>query len=273
MSRDDGFTIGDRSTRTLYDLRLVRAVRRVGLCAIVAWDAVVDASWEAGRRVCFEDAVDTLPFQLGDVQAIKEALTAEGLMEDGLVREASWLGWFGVASTRRDLKRERDRRYNANRTAPRRRRNGARTSDVRSENGAPDRTDRSGPSSPSVPTVLTAPTGGNARATWTNGDDEPEYSALQWLAQHQATLEPNGNGLHSQLCRLVELHGIRMVLATFEDLARNPANRTPRQYILGADNQLNRIQSAPAGKPETDEERSIRMLRERGDEIRRRTQA
>ena len=69
MSRDAGFQIGDRSTRTLYDVRLVRATRKAGLAAIVAWDAIVDASWESGCRVGFDDAVDTLPYDLGDTSA------------------------------------------------------------------------------------------------------------------------------------------------------------------------------------------------------------
>ena len=116
MSRDAGFAIGDRSTRTLYDVRLVRATRKVGLAAVVAWDAVVDASWESGCRVAFDDAVDTLPYDLGDTGAIQAALTDVGLLDaDGLIREPSWASWFGVADERRESKRERDRAYAASR--------------------------------------------------------------------------------------------------------------------------------------------------------------
>lgn len=116
MSRDGGFSIGDRSTRTLYDVRLVRATRKAGLGAIVAWDAVVDASWAAGERVTFDDAVDTLPYDLGDTSAIRAALTAVALLDDdGLIRIESWASWFGVADERREAKRERDRAYAASR--------------------------------------------------------------------------------------------------------------------------------------------------------------
>ena len=116
MSRDGGFSVGDRSSRTLYDVRLVRATRRAGLAAIVAWDAVVDASWEAGQRVVFDDAIDTLPYDLGDTISIRAALTAVGLLgDDGLIREESWASWFGVADERRESKRERDRAYAARR--------------------------------------------------------------------------------------------------------------------------------------------------------------
>ena len=116
MSRDGGFSIGDRSSRTLYDVRLVRAYRQVGLAAIVAWDAVVDASWEAGERVTFDDAVDTLPYDLGDSDAVRAALVSVSLLDDeGLIRCESWSSWFGVADDRREAKRERDRLYAARR--------------------------------------------------------------------------------------------------------------------------------------------------------------
>jgi hypothetical protein len=113
MSRDGGFQVGDRSSRTLYDVRLVRATRKAGLAVIVAWDAIVDASWEAGCRVPFDDAIDTLPYDLGDSVSIKAALTSVGLLEDGLIREDSWASWFGIADERREAKRERDRAYAA----------------------------------------------------------------------------------------------------------------------------------------------------------------
>lgn len=142
MSRDGGFSIGDRSTRTLYDVRLVRATRKCGLAAIVAWDAVVDASWASGERVPFDDAVDTLPYDLGDTAAIREALTSVCLLdENGLVREESWLSWFGVADERREAKRERDRAYAARR---------------RLANDSPPTDAR--PTTPTGPTVPTGPT-------------------------------------------------------------------------------------------------------------------
>lgn len=145
MSRDGGFGIGDRSTRTLYDVRLVRATRRVGLGAIVAWDAIVDASWAAGERVPFDDAVDTLPYDLGDTAPIRAALEAVCLLDsDGLIRPESWASWFGVADDRREAKRERDREY----AARRRLGNDSSPTDAR-----PSTSDPSVPSGPSDRTV------------------------------------------------------------------------------------------------------------------------
>ena len=64
-------------------------------------------------RVPFDDAIDTLPYDLGDSVSIKAALTGVGLLEDGLIREESWASWFGIADERREAKRERDRAYAA----------------------------------------------------------------------------------------------------------------------------------------------------------------
>lgn len=106
MSRDAGFGVADRATRTLYDPLLVRAYRKAGLAAIVAWDAIVDASWAAGRRVCFDDAILPLPYDLGDEDALRAVMVDVGLLDaDGFVRESSWEGWFGAARDRRSAAR------------------------------------------------------------------------------------------------------------------------------------------------------------------------
>jgi hypothetical protein len=106
MSRDAGFPIGDRSTRTLHDIRLIRAIRAAGLGALAAWDAVLDASWAAGERVPLEDAVDALAFDIGDLEPIRAALVKHGLLEeDGLIRSSSWEAWFTVAAERRKAAR------------------------------------------------------------------------------------------------------------------------------------------------------------------------
>jgi hypothetical protein len=150
MSRDGGFGIGDRSTRTLYDVRLVRATRKVGLGAIVAWDAIVDASWAAGDRVTFDDAVDTLPYDLGDTAPIRAALEAVCLLDsDGLIRPESWASWFGVADDRREAKRERDRAYIA------RRRLANESAPIANESQAVVPSYRTDPSVPSGPTDRT----------------------------------------------------------------------------------------------------------------------
>ena len=111
MSRDCGFEVGDRSTRTLYDTRLLRAYKVAGLGVVVAWDAIVDESWAKGERVTIEDALLPLPYVI-DVQAVTDALRTEGLLDaDGRIRDASWAAWFEVANARRETKRERDRAY------------------------------------------------------------------------------------------------------------------------------------------------------------------
>ena len=112
MSRDAGFDVADRATRTLYDPLLVKAYRRGGLAAVVAWDAVCDASWAAGHRVTFEDAVLPLPYDLGDLAALQEAM-GDLLEPTGLIRLGSWEGWFGAAESRRASSRERQARFRA----------------------------------------------------------------------------------------------------------------------------------------------------------------
>ena len=155
MSRDGGFPVGDRSSRTLYDVRLVRATRKAGLAAIVAWDAIVDASWEAGCRVQFDDAIDTLPYDLGDTKGIRSALTSVGLLgEDGLIREESWASWFGVAYGRREATRERGRRYNASKRGDVNATSDARRNDVEQQSNDKSFTP---PFLPSGPTDRTVP--------------------------------------------------------------------------------------------------------------------
>ena len=111
MSRDGGFEVGDRSTRTLYDTRLVRAYRIAGLAAVVAWDAIVDESWAKGQRVTIEDALLPLPYEI-DAGAVSAALQTVGLLDNaGYIREDSWDTWFAPAHARREAKRERDRAY------------------------------------------------------------------------------------------------------------------------------------------------------------------
>ena len=112
-----------------------------------------------------------------------------------------------------------------------------------------------------VPTV-TAPSRVvvEAKAVAGAGADTPaadEFPALAWLAAHHATLEPNGNGLHSHLCQLVEHHGITRVLEVFETLG---VQNTARQYVFGASNQLDKVPVAPKVDPE---EAEIARRRER----------
>jgi hypothetical protein len=160
MSRDEGFPIGDRSTRTLYDVRLVRAARKVGLSAVVAWDAIVDASWEAGHRVTFADAVDILPYDLGDTDAVLAALVSIGLLaDDGCIREESWQTWYQPAYDRREERREAGRRGGLAKA-----RNLAALEQSQSTGVAEPY-----PSVPSVPSVPSLPS--VPRASHKNGDD------------------------------------------------------------------------------------------------------
>jgi hypothetical protein len=104
--------VRDRSTRTLFDVRVVRAYRLAGPAAVIAWDAIVDASWEAGERVPLADALDSLPYQLGDAEELGAALRRVGLLDsDGLIRAEAWADWYGTAAARREASRERAARW------------------------------------------------------------------------------------------------------------------------------------------------------------------
>ena len=148
MSRDCGFEVGDRSTRTLYDTRLLRAYKVAGLQVVVAWDAIVDESWAKGERVTIEDALLPLPYAI-DVAVVADALRAEGLLDtEGRIRDASWSAWFEVANARRTTKREHDRAYARRMAAARW---GTGTESVPSRTRVANGSDAS--SRPSVPTV------------------------------------------------------------------------------------------------------------------------
>jgi hypothetical protein len=71
--------------------------------------------------------------------------------------------------------------------------------------------------------------------------DEPEGTAITWLAAHGAALAPNGGKLHQRLCRLVEVHGADRVLLTFEEIAAAGEATEAGQFVLGASNVLNPI--------------------------------
>lgn len=82
------------------------------------------------------------------------------------------------------------------------------------------------------------------------GGSEPEWPVLVWLAEHKATVTPNGGKLHQRLIRLAEKHGAGVVIKVMAGLGDGlEAN----QYILGADNALNPI---PTGKPDPEKTRA-----------------
>lgn len=67
---------------------------------------------------------------------------------------------------------------------------------------------------------------------------------MQWLSEHHAAVDPNGNGFHQMLCRLVEVHGTAKVIDAFVELRDEGRTTEVRQYLFGADNILNPLPSA-----------------------------
>jgi hypothetical protein len=115
MSRDDGFGHADVDVGLLDDPKvrqLIRSTKDEGLIArcLIAYTAVVLASWERGTPLTLEDAA---PLWLTDLDDLRARLTAVGLVdEDGRIPPKPWERWFGVAVTRRDAGRDRWRRWN-----------------------------------------------------------------------------------------------------------------------------------------------------------------
>jgi hypothetical protein len=174
MSRDDGFPIGDRSTRTLYDPRLVRAYRKAGLGALVAWDAITDASWAQGDRVTLEDALLPLPYEL-DIAALREALCDAGLLDDeGRIRDSSWDHWFGPAYDRREARRETGRLGGLRARGQRSYSDAKALLQQHNSTSTPVR-----PSVPSVPTVPSVPPVARVRARENGSNDQEHDEAVQ----------------------------------------------------------------------------------------------
>lgn len=137
----------------------------------------------------------------------------------------------------------------------RKRRKEAATSRGKNPNPDGDQTDSErSPNGPShardAMLVSSSPSLGSARLGSTSAsDDHAEFPAIQWLAQHRATITPNGGKLHSDLTRLVDRHGIDKVLAEF---ARIGDGKTPGQYVYGASNVLDPIPGAKQRKGNPD---------------------
>jgi hypothetical protein len=166
MSRDGGFEVGDRSTATLSDTRLIRAVAIAGPWTVPAWDAIVDASWSKGERVTLDDAVLRLPSVyrplIAKLDVYRDALRTVGLLDgDSRIRQESWAVWFDPANQRREAKRKRDR-DRARRAADERWRNESDSpADRERPAGGPYATDRADPTEPIRPTVPIRPNKGN----------------------------------------------------------------------------------------------------------------
>jgi hypothetical protein len=109
--RPDGFPVADVDVRILLDARVLRAVRSAGADAVVAYIAVLTASWADGERVLAGEAIDALPrVYIGDPDAVVAALVDVGLLDSsGRIPAATWDSWFGPAADRREGRRERGR--------------------------------------------------------------------------------------------------------------------------------------------------------------------
>jgi len=100
----------------------------------------------------------------------------------------------------------------------------------------------------------------------TNGQPPIEEPLRIWLDGHGAHLDEHSSPrLNADLIHLAERDGTDVVLAAFERLAKNSANRTPAQFIYGADRAIHPIESARSVPAETPDERQLRELRERMD--------
>jgi hypothetical protein len=104
MSRDASWLRRDHDLNFLMDDAVMNAVERLGLRAIVAYTAVLDASWAAGKRVTLPWAIRRLPrvYDLGDTDDLVAGLVEAGLLDpDGGIRASSWETWFLPAQERR----------------------------------------------------------------------------------------------------------------------------------------------------------------------------
>jgi hypothetical protein len=98
----------------------------------------------------------------------------------------------------------------------------------------------------------------------TNGQPPIEEPLRIWLDGHGAHLDEDSSPrLNADLIQLAERDGTDVVLAAFERLARNSANRTPAQFIYGADRAIHPIESARSVPAETPDERQLREMLER----------
>lgn len=125
-----------------------------------------------------------------------------------------------------------------------------------------------------LPTTETTPPD-VARDPWA----EPESDAITWLARHQATLLPSGNGLHRSLIGLVERHGSERTIEAME-AARRAGAATARTIIFGATNLLDRVPAMTDERKAADvaertveqrkvHERAVADTRRRAAELRR----
>jgi hypothetical protein len=99
-------------------------------------------------------------------------------------------------------------------------------------------------------------------------EEQPEAPALVWLADHGATVEPNGGGLHVQLVSVAERHGSDAVIGALEKALAAGA-RTKRQFVFALDDLLDPPLSIPRAPAESPEMREAREMQERAEARRR----
>ena len=275
MSRDDGFAVADVDSGYFDDAKMrdlwhaLKDADRMAR-AICLHSATLLASWRQGCRVTVAQAIPLwLP---ADADLIAALQVAKLLDHYGKIPSESWKRWFGAAYGRREVRRESGRAGGL--AAAQRRALPGEHPPKRAQRrysvapASPEQTTSPAePVRPSVPTVPTVRADTNADGLPLM-DEDATTPAYRWLAGHGAYLDPNGAGkLQTDLDRLVEIRSIGPVLAEFERLAKNPDNRTPVQFVYGADRALNRIESAPTREaPDMPE---IREIRERVEASRR----
>lgn len=101
-----------------------------------------------------------------------------------------------------------------------------------------------------------AQTRARPREAGPNGHDQgPEETAYAWLVAHGAGF-PEGSGTYVHLVDLARRHGAEAVIEVFESFAATATRlMTGRQYVLGAENRLDRIPVAGPPPEPTEEER------------------
>jgi len=114
VSRDDGFPTADIDTGLLDDPKIRRLIRACaddeGLIArcLIAYQAVLYASWGRGERVTLDDAA---PLWLTGLDDLAARLVEHGLLaSDRRVASQSWDNWFGPAWDRREERRASGRK-------------------------------------------------------------------------------------------------------------------------------------------------------------------
>jgi hypothetical protein len=152
MSRDDGFAIADISTALYSHPRVVALARRLRdgsqtAVHVAMFNAVLLASWAAGRRLTVDEACP--PWWIDTLDDVRANLQAVGLLDDeARIPDESWESWFTPAFERREARRESGRLGGQRSGAARI------EASLQRRSGIPEAA-----LNPSVPTFPTVPTG------------------------------------------------------------------------------------------------------------------